>query len=166
MYCGCRGCTSQGREPVGQLVPFEKHDCQTHHPASDVIGFLVKGRCVRSRRLFWRLRRSIFNLLVTGLFVANLLTTAEFRNSSQDLTVQAAAGKNHRFFGKRPINDRMNSGSRPLREKPRVAGWIAPNYGAADLTLAPGPGCKFGCAKMSMNISILVRDLRLRLIVG
>jgi len=51
MYCG-RGCTSQVREPVSQLVPFEKkHDCQTHHPASDVIGFLVKRRCVRSRRL-------------------------------------------------------------------------------------------------------------------
>ena len=83
MYCGCRGCTSQVREPVGQLVPFEKHDCQTHHPTSDVIGFLVKGRCVRSRRLLWRLRRSIFNLPVTGLFVANLLTTAKFRDSSQ-----------------------------------------------------------------------------------
>ena len=122
---------------ASQLVPFEKHDRQ-NSSSEDVIGFLVKHRCIRSRRFVWRLGRSIFNLPVVSLFVANLLTreTLALVEGTYEIASRQQQAKNTRYFGKRPTIDQFGFAS--AREKPRVAG-LSKLLLAADLTLASGP---------------------------
>ena len=107
-------------------------------PSEDVIGFLVKHRCIRSRRFVWRLGRSIFNLPVVSLFVANLLTreTLALIEGTYEIASRQQQAKNTRYFGKRPTIDQFGFAS--AREKPRVAG-LSKLLLAADLTLASGP---------------------------
>lgn len=135
--------------PVARLSKLTSEDCR------DVIGILVKRRCVRSRRCVCLLAArgdpsSISCCQSIGV-LPTLLTTTKFRFHPRNCS-QAAAGKEHRYFGKRPTNE-WDSGSRPLREKS-----LASQDWQNCPTIACGPyisvraGCKSGCARMSMNI--------------
>ena len=135
---------------ASQLVPFEKHDRQ-NSSSEDVIGFLVKRRCIRSRRFVWRLGRSIFNLPVVSLFVANLLTreTLALVEGTYELASRQQQAKKHSLL-------RQTAYDRSIRV--RVRSRKASRRRIVQATTGCGPyisvraGCKTGCAKMSMNI--------------
>ena len=130
MYCG----RSWLHEPPGSrasgLVPSRSTTIKlTSKQREDVIGFLVKRRCVRSRRLFCLAAETIhLQSPVISLVVANLLTTAKVRAHPRNCI--SGSSKRQEIIACRILRQtackRRNSGSRPLRES--LASQDCPNY--------------------------------------